>query len=121
MFDVLARMAVILPFLCAIAHGMDLRTAVVVAPVSASVPVRKASQMLREEVEKRTQIRLVETHALPRAEQPAILIGVNGQLQELAANLFRQLPAVPRGGEGFRVAVVGRPVIVAGHSDRAVV
>jgi len=100
---------------------MDLKTAVVVAPSGASIPVQKASQMLREEVEKRTQIRLAEAHVLPGADQPAIAIGVNDQLQGLAANLFRQLPPAPQGSEGFRVAVTGRTVLVAGNSDRAVV
>jgi hypothetical protein len=85
------------------------------------MPVRKASQMLREEIEKRTQVRLPEAQALPDSGRPAILIGVTDQLQGLAANLLRQLPAAPQGAEGFRVAVSGKTVIVAGNSDRAVV
>ena len=117
----LVRLTATLPLLLGIAYGIDLRTAVIVAPGSASMPVRKASQMLREEIEKRTQVRLPEAQALPEAGQPAILIGVNDQLQGLAANLLRQLPAAPQGAEGFRVAVSGKTVVVAGNSDRAVV
>lgn len=118
----LGRLTSILPLLLfGIAHGMDLKTAVVVAPSGASMVVQKASQVLREEVEKRTQIRLAETHALPGADQPAIVIGVNDQLQGVAANLVRQLPPAPQGSEGFRVAVAGQTVVVAGNSDRAVV
>ena len=117
----LVRLTATLPLLLGTAYGIDLRTAVVVAPGSASMPVRKASQLLREEIEKRTQVRLPEAQALPEAGQPAILIGVTDQLQALGGNLLRQLPSAPQGAEGFRVAVSGKTVIVAGNSDRAVV
>ena len=110
-----------LPFLLAMAHGMDLKTAVVVTPGKPSVTVQKASQMLREEVEKRTQVRLAQAGALPGDGGPSVVIGVNDQLQSAAANLVGQLPPAPAGPEGFRVAVSGRAVVVAGNSDRAVI
>ena len=102
-------------------RGMDLQRAVVVTPDGASKPVQKAAQMLREEIEKRTEIRLAEAHQLPGNGQPAIVVGLNRQLEGLAANLLAQLPPAPQGNEGFRVAVTRSVVVVAGNSDRAVV
>jgi hypothetical protein len=108
-------------FLCGIAQGLDLHTAVLVSPGGSAMPVQKASQMLREEIEKRTELRLAETHALPSADRTAIVIGTNAQLQSFAPNLLSRLPTAPAGSEGFRVGVAGRTVVVAGNSDRAVV
>ena len=102
-------------------RGMDLQRAVVVTPHGASRPVQKAAQMLREEIEKRTEIRLAEAHQLPGNGQPAIIVGLNRQLEGLAANLLAPLPPAPQGNEGFRVAVTRNVVVVAGNSDRAVV
>ncbi|MEO8027545.1 MAG: hypothetical protein ABI823_13780 [Bryobacteraceae bacterium] len=104
----------------ALANGMDLKNAVVVAPGGSPMPVQKASQMLREEVEKRTQVRMAAATAVP-AGQPAILVGTTAQLQSMAADLVRQLPAAPQGADGFRIGVIGKTVVVAGNSDRAVV
>jgi hypothetical protein len=100
---------------------MDLQSAVVVAPDGASKPVQRAVQMLREEIERRTQIRCAEAHAVPRDGRPAIVVGVSAQLDRLAPDLVRRLPAAPNGPEGFRLAVTGGAVVVAGNSDRAVV
>ncbi len=104
-----------------IAQALDLQTAVIVSQGGASMPVQKASQMLREEIEKRTQLRLGEAHAVPSADQPAIVVGLNDQVEKLAPAAMRALSAAPSGLEGFRVAVVGRTVVIAGNSDRAVV
>ena len=116
----LGRLTSALISFSAIACAMDLKSAVVVSPAGASMPVQKASQMLREEIEKRTEIRLAETHAWT-ADAPAIVVGLNDQVQKLAPSLYRQLPAAPQGPEGFRVAAMGGTVVVAGNSDRAVV
>jgi glycosyl hydrolase family 67 len=107
--------------LCAgIAHGLDLKNAVVVTPGGSPMPVQKASQMLQEEVEKRTQVRLAAIQKMPSG-QPAILVGTTAQLQSFAADVVRQLPPAPQGTEGFRIAIVGPTVVVAGNSERAVV
>jgi hypothetical protein len=104
----------------AAAWGLDLQNAVVVSPANAPMPVQKASQMLREEIEKRTEIRLAGTHAVP-AGQPYILVGTNAAVQSLAPDLFRRLPAAPEGSDGFRVAALGNSVLIAGNSERAAV
>lgn len=101
--------------------GVDLQNATVVSPDAAAMPVQKASQMLREEIEKRTEIRLAASHSLPPAGRPFILVGTNSEVQKMAPDLFRQLPAAPEGTDGFRVTVAGNSVVVAGNSDRAVV
>ncbi|HYM11665.1 MAG TPA: hypothetical protein VEU62_13095, partial [Bryobacterales bacterium] len=107
--------------LASAAWGLDLSDAVVVAPGASPMPVEKASQMLREEVEKRTQCRLPASHSLPGDGRPAILVGTTSQLRGAAPDLVRRLPAAPSGSDGFRVAVLGRTVVVAGNSDRAAV
>jgi hypothetical protein len=107
--------------LCGFAYGVDLKSAVIVTPEGAPTPVRKASQMLSEEITKRTQIRLAGTNAMPAGDAPAIILGLNQQVQKLAPNESRNLPAPPQGDEGFRVAVSGRKVLVSGNSPRAVV
>ncbi len=103
-----------------VAWGLDLQNAVVVSPANAAMPVAKASQMLREEIEKRTQIRLPEAHSLP-AGQPFFLVGTSAGVAALAPDLTRQLPAAPQGPDGFRVAVLGNAVVIAGNSERAAV
>ena len=102
-------------------RGMDLQRAVVVAPDGASKPVQKAAQMLREEIEKRTEIRLIEAHAISADGRPAIILGLNGQVERIAPRMIAQLPTALQGSEGFRVAVSRDAVVVAGNSDRAVV
>jgi len=104
-----------------LAQSLDLQNAIIVTPDSASKPVRKAAQMLREEIEKRTQVRCSEAHAVATDGGPAIVVGVSSQLERLVPNLVRQLPAAPNGQEGFRIAVSAGAVVVAGNSDRAVV
>ncbi len=109
------------PLLCMATYGLDLKTAVVVSSPNASMPVQKASQMLREEIAKRTQIQLNEAHTAPGADQPAIVLGVTDHIQALAGTAGRQLAAPPQGPDGFRVSVAGRTVVISGNSDRAVV
>ena len=103
-----------------LAQALDLKNAVVVTPGGSPMPVQKAGQMLREEVERRSQVRMGSSATIP-AGQTAIVVGTNSQLQGFAAELVRQLPAAPQGVEGFRVAVLGKTVVVAGNSERAVV
>ncbi len=95
--------------------------AVVVCPAASPKPVQKAVQMIREEVEKRTQIRLAAANVLPAAGTPAILVGTTDQLRSVAPAIVKQLPDPPRGPDGFRVAVFGSTVAVAGNTSRAVV
>ncbi len=83
--------------------GLDLRQAVIVTSGSASMQERKAAQMLTEEIEKRTQLRLkIQT-------QPA-----SG-----AAIVLTREAGTP---EGFRITTSDAgTVTVAGHDGRGVV
>ncbi len=101
--------------------GLDLQNAVIVSPAKAGMPVQKASQMLREEIEKRTELRLPASTSLPPAGHTFVLVGTNDSVRAMAPGLFGELPAAPEGTDGFRVAVSGAAVVVAGNSDRAAV
>ncbi len=103
------------------ATAADLQHAIVVSPSAAAMPVQKASQILREEIEKRTEIRLEAAHALPASNASFILVGTNREVETMSPDLYRRLPAAPEGGDGFRVAIFGSSAVVAGNSDRAVV
>jgi hypothetical protein len=121
MLQQLFRFAATLSLCVAASWGIDLQHAVVVSSATAAMPVQKASQMLREEIEKRTEIRLPATHALPAKGAPFILVGTNREIEAMAPDRVRLLPAAPEGGDGFRIAVDSQAVIVAGNSNRAVV
>lgn len=103
------------------AYALDLKTASIVTPTDAPMPIRKASQMLSEEIAKRTQARLAESHTMPAGGPTAIVIGLNDHVQKLAPAESRNLPAPPQGDDGFRVVVSGNRVLIAGNSPRAVV
>jgi hypothetical protein len=102
------------------AEGIDLKNAVVVTPSSPSRPQQKAVQMLVEEVEKRSQVRLAVQNSWPAAPTPAIAIGDAAGLEPLAGARMSRLPPAPSGREGFRVQAVGDAVVVAGNDDRGV-
>ncbi|MEP7361638.1 MAG: glycoside hydrolase family 20 zincin-like fold domain-containing protein [Acidobacteriota bacterium] len=87
----------------AAAKDLDLTNAVVVVPANASRQERKAIQVLVEEVEKRTQIRL------PEGAAPANGAGIV---------IERGTAAAP--AEGYRIAVEGKLVRVTGNDARGI-
>jgi Glycosyl hydrolase family 20, domain 2 len=96
---------------CALGNGLaanvDLTRAVVVVPPSLSRQEQKAAQMLIEEVEKRTQIRLPRDTKPPSDGTPSISIN-------------RIAVPPPNGREGYRVAVEGNSVSITGNDARGV-
>ena len=102
------------------AANLDFRGAVIVIPLNASVPERKAATMLSEEIEKRTQLRL-KVQTTPVVEGPAFVLGRTDQMKSIAT----QFTGAPTKAEGFtfRSAPDGsRPMAVAtGFDDRGVV
>ena len=116
---VLAVLVVVPAFLC----SADLRQAVIVLPTGVAKPQQKAAQMLSEEIEKRTQLRLKIVPQLP-ASGPAIVLGQIGKIRALRLESGRKLPESGP-ADGFTVMSSGagtRPlVIVAGNDDRGVV
>ena len=102
------------------AWGMDLKNAVVVAPQPLTTPEAKAIETLREEVEKRSQVRLGVRNDWPNGSTPVIAIGQLSALRPLVGDRLDRLPAAPAGAEGFRVQAVGNAVIIAGNDERGV-
>lgn len=86
------------------ARGADFHEAAIVLAAGASKPQQKAAQMLAEEVEKRTQLRL-RTVPEQRASGPDFVLRRSGRG-----------PA-----EGFSITVNGQRAIVEGNDDRGVV
>jgi len=83
--------------------GAHFENAVVVLAGSATAPQKKAAQMLVEEIEKRTQLRLKVSSDAP-AGAPAIFL--------------REEKGTP---ESFRITSTGDQIVVAGADDRGVV
>ena len=101
------------------AATLDFRNAVIVISTNASTQEKKAAVMLREEIEKRTQLRLrVQTQP---ADGPAFLLGRSDHIQALGAG---PLVGAPGANEAFTLAssTSGKAVAaVTGRDDRAVV
>jgi hypothetical protein len=101
--------------------GVDLKDAVIISSPDASITVQKAVQTLVEEITVRTQARLKTANEWKAGQGPAIILGTQSQINELARSLAGQLVAAPNGEEGFRVQVIGDTVVIVGNSDPAVV
>ena len=102
------------------AWGIDLQNAVIVTAPSLTTPETKAVQTLREEIEKRSQVRLAVQNTWPADSTGVIAVGRSSSLQPLAGPRMDRLGSPPDGAEGFRVQVVGNAVIVAGNDERGV-
>src|SRR5580698_6846635 len=99
----LPRLAVTYTLLAGALGAADFRNAVVVLPAAPSMPQKKAAQMLTEEIEKRTQLRLKIATAAP-AGAPAIYIKVDGGTPE-----------------GFSLTSTATTATVSGADDRGAV
>jgi hypothetical protein len=99
----LPRIAVVVSMLMGSLLGADFKSAVVVLPPSATTPQKKAAQMLVEEIEKRTQLRLKISSDV-KGGNPAIYLRVE-----------KGKP------ESFTLTSTDNQVIVAGADDRGVV
>jgi hypothetical protein len=106
--------------LTASAWGMDLKNAVIVTAPSLTTPESKALQTLREEIEKRSQVRLPVQNTWPADSTAVIAVGRTASLQPLAGSRMNRLDPAPAGAEGFRVQAVDGSVLVAGNDERGV-
>ena len=90
--------------------------------VSASNPRHtKAAQMLQEELEKRTGIRLTVTESMPKGGVPAIVLGTVESLR--GTHSLRSGPKVPSKAEGYVIWVEAKkqkmPIVyLVGRDDR---
>src|ERR1700674_1344581 len=93
----------------------DFKQAVVVLAGSPTTPQKKAAQMLVEEIEKRTQLRLKISGDVPQGA-PAIYLGLAGAVRKFA-------PSIPANGsaESFTLVSTEKTAVVAGIDDRGVV
>ncbi len=110
----LPRIAAIAAF-ASMSFAADFKQAVVVLAGSPTTPQKKAAQMLVEEIEKRTQLRLKISSEVPQGA-PAIYLGLAGAVRKVA-------PSIPAGGsaESFTLVSTDRTAVVAGVDDRGVV
>jgi hypothetical protein len=108
----------VLAALCAGAGlAIDLKTAIITIAPNASSPERKAAAMLRDEIAKRTRIRLKSgNHFI--APAPMIVLGTEAELRAMAPELEGQLIAAAAGADGYRVQTIGHSVVIAGNDAR---
>lgn len=108
------------------AATVDLTQAVVVSPASLSGPEKKAVALLREEVEKRTQVLWANPQAWPAENVPVIAVGPAASLKAFAGKYAPQWAADrgPAGAEGYRIRLVkdraAPAVFVLGNDARGV-
>ncbi len=108
------------------AASMDLGKCVVVTPPQLSGPEKKAIQVLVEEVEKRTQIRIPVTNTWPVKPTPVLAVGPASALKTFSGPRAPILIGDPglTGAEGFRIRIVkdvAAPVVfVIGNDARGV-
>jgi hypothetical protein len=107
---------------------LEFSRAVVVTGAQDSIPERRAIDMLVEEVEKRTQIRLAVEDSWPEDSVPVIAVGTSRTAARWAGEFHSSMEtdptSLPAEGYQIRVGIGGRTapaVIVAGNDPRGVV
>jgi hypothetical protein len=95
------------------ASTIDLRNAVVVSPATFAGPERKAVEMLLDEVEHRTGLRLEESHTAPTDARPIIVLG---SVAAPATNASAP-PVTP---ESYALRTTNTGVILNGRDARGV-
>ncbi len=102
--------------------AIDLSHAIIVAPANASKPERKAAAMLRDEVEKRSQIKWELSSSWPTNEMQVIAVGQESALKSLTgSDEFSEETSHP--ADGFRIRIkTGKKaaVFVTGNDPRGV-
>jgi len=84
--------------------AINLNDAIVVSVDQSPKPEPKATQMLLEEVEKRSQIRWRHEHTWPTDGKTIIAVGTTGELKGLAADRWHAPEKMP-GAEGYDLRV----------------
>ncbi|MEX6690948.1 hypothetical protein QTN47_25795 [Danxiaibacter flavus] len=108
----------------AYAQKADLSKAQIICPEKNDPVVLKAVTVLREEINKRTQIQLPVLQAWPK--KPAatnIIIGLENNLQSIPAKYLSELATLDAPGkDGFRLLAFdgSNTILVAGHDSRGV-
>jgi hypothetical protein len=103
---------------------IDLSNAVIVAPGGLSSRERKAVQVLVEEIERRTAIRLAVTETWPEGAKASIFVSPHGLLRTVSATVTDAfLSAPPPGPEGYTLQATSArspTVAIVGADERGV-
>ncbi|MGC8989362.1 MAG: hypothetical protein ACP5MD_04500 [Verrucomicrobiia bacterium] len=120
-------MRLVVLYVCVLpTFALDLNEAVIVLSPTASAREKKAAQMLSEEIEKRSCVRLRTASARPTSDVPVIIVGSRTGLTESADLRLNGLLSTnkPVGPEGYRLFVsrgLGAPAVcVVGEDERGV-
>ena len=104
------------------AGRLDVSAAVIVTPPHLGAAEQKAVTVLREEIQKRTGIRLEQAAAWPKSPTPVIAVGLQSQAEQFAGPLAAELRKTPAPGpEGFALTVARQPrpaILIAGSDSR---
>ena len=104
--------------------AIDLSQAVVVAPKNLKSLYAKATDVLRDEIEKRTGISLKLVHQWPRKNVPVIAVSLDKQRSNFCGPYLKEIDAMQQpGAEGFRLLVRQKPAaaaIIVGADERGV-
>jgi hypothetical protein len=99
---------------------IDLRGAAVLAPGEMTAREKKATEMLLDEVEARTQIRWPVVQSRPAGQMPVVVVGVIGAMKKIAAERGASIPSGNDLAEGYRIWIDRGAVCVAGNDERGV-
>ncbi|MDH7502136.1 MAG: hypothetical protein QHJ82_05390 [Verrucomicrobiota bacterium] len=120
-------MRLVVLYVCVLpTFALDLNEAVIVLSLTSSAREKKAAQMLSEEIEKRSCVRLRTTSARPAPDVPVVVVGSRTGLTESADLRLNGLLSTnkPVGPEGYRLFVsqgAGAPAVcVVGEDERGV-
>src|SRR5215469_16115201 len=95
-------------------YAMDLKNAVMVAPIGLAPPERKAAVMLSDEIERRTRIRLPIADRWPQSGPP-IFVGREAQLWAMHS---MELMPPASGAEGYRLHIEANTIVVVENDAR---
>lgn len=114
------------PALLAQTNVLNLARAVVYCPAGTTKPEQKAAQMLVEEIQERTRIRLPQSTQWPTGNAPVIVVGQASTLKKISNNRSVGLPPQAEAkADGFQIRIDGsasQPAIwVQGNDPRGTV
>lgn len=105
-----------------IAQQIDFSGATIINPEKKNPQICKAVQVLKEEIQKRTNLLLQVAEKPSTKTKLTIWVGVESRLDKLlgqSKSTFAQLP--PTGKDGFKVIMAdNQTIVIAGHDERGV-
>lgn len=102
------------------AQKADFSKASIFFPEQKNLQLQKAVQVLQEEIHKRSNILLPVINTTSSFDKPLIIVGVEGQLDEIPGTFKTFIGSMPAtGADGYKIARFDRKtVIIAGHDAR---